>query len=67
MPTESDEMAPQWFSFDNIPYAQMWADDMHWYPLLLKGTACFRGTFHFVDTHTLVKHELRQVPDLATS
>lgn len=29
-PTESDEMAPQWFSHQDIPFHQMWADDVHW-------------------------------------
>ncbi|KAK9842244.1 hypothetical protein WJX81_002265 [Elliptochloris bilobata] len=64
MPTESEEMAPQWFDYDSIPYQQMWADDVFWYPLLLKGSACFRGTFHFVNTHTLVKRDLSEVPCL---
>lgn len=27
-PVESEEMAPpQWFSFDKVPYNQMWSDD----------------------------------------
>lgn len=43
---ESDEMAPQWFAVDDIPYAQMWSDDEHWLPLLLAGKQ-FEGTFHF--------------------
>jgi 8-oxo-dGTP diphosphatase/2-hydroxy-dATP diphosphatase len=45
-PRESEEMRPQWFDIDNIPYEQMWPDDKHWLPLLLKGQK-FRGKFHF--------------------
>ena len=36
-PTESEEMMPAWFSFDDIPYDRMWADDKHWLPHVLKG------------------------------
>lgn len=36
-PTESEEMAPKWFSVDAIPYDEMWADDPHWLPLVLAG------------------------------
>lgn len=46
IPVESDEMRPEWFIFDAIPYDQMWPDDAHWLPLLLAGKS-FVGTFHF--------------------
>jgi 8-oxo-dGTP pyrophosphatase MutT (NUDIX family) len=36
-PAESEEMAPKWFSFDEIPYENMWPDDIHWLPHILKG------------------------------
>lgn len=64
VPQETEEMAPQWFGYDSIPYEKMWADDPLWYPLLLQTSACFRGTFYFVNTHTLVSHELTQVAGL---
>src|SRR3989338_4207508 len=28
-PQESEEMAPQWFALDVIPYEHMWVDDKH--------------------------------------
>ena len=37
IPTESEEMNPKWFSFDEIPYSQMFPDDTHWLPLVLEG------------------------------
>jgi 8-oxo-dGTP diphosphatase len=37
-PTETEEMKPQWFAFNEIPYSQMWADASHWLPLALRGT-----------------------------
>ena len=36
-PKESDEMAPKWFKFNEIPYNQMWDDDKFWLPHILKG------------------------------
>ena len=36
-PSESEEMKPQWFSVDNIPYSSMWPDDILWLPKVLNG------------------------------
>ena len=35
--TESDEMKPEWFDINNIPYDRMFADDRIWVPEVLKG------------------------------
>ncbi|MEI8337601.1 MAG: 8-oxo-dGTP diphosphatase [bacterium] len=45
-PTESEEMKPQWFKLDQIPYSQMWSDDIYWLPILLSGKL-FKGSFLF--------------------
>lgn len=45
-PKETEEMKPQWFHVDEIPYEEMWPDDRHWLPLLLAGKK-FRGRFLF--------------------
>lgn len=45
-PAESNEMRPEWFTFDSIPYSQMWPDDEQWLPLVLEGKS-FTGAFHF--------------------
>jgi len=36
-PQESDEMLPQWFPIDAIPYDQMWEDDYKWIPFIIAG------------------------------
>jgi len=43
---ETDEMKPEWFSINEIPYDNMWSDDIFWLPLFLKGKK-FKGTFLF--------------------
>ena len=36
-PTESEEMMPKWFAFNEIPYEYMWDDDKFWLPQILQG------------------------------
>ena len=36
-PVESEEMRPQWFEIENIPYSEMWESDRHWLPKVLAG------------------------------
>jgi 8-oxo-dGTP diphosphatase/2-hydroxy-dATP diphosphatase len=35
-PIETDEMSPQWFFVDEIPFGEMWPDDVYWFPYLMK-------------------------------
>ena len=37
IPVESDEMEPDWFHYNEIPYQQMWVDDIEWLPFVLTG------------------------------
>ncbi len=36
-PQETVEMRPCWFTASDIPYKQMWADDIYWLPKILHG------------------------------
>jgi 8-oxo-dGTP diphosphatase / 2-hydroxy-dATP diphosphatase len=56
---ETDEMKPEWFSIENIPYEKMWPDDPHWIPLYLKGKM-FLGNFEFSDDDTIVDFTLTE-------
>lgn len=47
-PTESEEMAPAWFTPAEIPYDNMWADDAVWLPTVLasrNGKVWYRFVF----------------------
>jgi len=56
---ETEEMKPQWFSVDDIPFTEMWPDDMHWIPLFLKGKE-FTGHFHFGEGDVILEQELKE-------
>ena len=58
-PNESDEMRPEWFKLDQIPYDKMWVDDQYWMPLMLEGKS-FDGKFKFRDIDTLLHHEINE-------
>lgn len=45
-PHETDEAVPLWTPVETIPYDEMWADDRHWLPLLIRGDR-FAGYFQF--------------------
>ena len=36
-PQESEEMRPQWFALDTVPYQQMWPGDERWLPEVFSG------------------------------
>ncbi|HAO81543.1 MAG: Nudix (Nucleoside diphosphate linked moiety X)-type motif 1 [Parcubacteria group bacterium GW2011_GWD2_43_10] len=63
-PVESEEMKPQWFLIDAIPFQDMWSDDKYWLPLFLAGKK-FKGYFLFDESDTVIKHELSEVKSLS--
>ena len=38
----------KWMDKENLPYAEMWPDDSHWVPFLIKGKK-FEGMFDFTE------------------
>lgn len=61
-PVETEEMRPQWFTQDSIPYSHMWQDDPHWLPLFLAGKQ-FYGRFDFADEATILTHHVEEVEE----
>lgn len=50
---ETEEMRPQWFDFSEIPYNEMWEDDVYWLPKLLQGEKV-EGRYVFDSNHRLL-------------
>ncbi len=59
-PTESEEMKPSWFHVDEIPFRDMWPDDLYWFPLFLKQRK-FRGKFLFGEGDVILEKDIRQI------
>jgi len=57
---ETEEMRPEWFSFESIPYDEMWPDDIVWLPLVLAGQKV-AGNIYFKDSNTIKSHTIRPV------
>lgn len=62
-PEESDEMKPEWFHVDYIPYDAMWPDDTFWLPLFLEGKR-FRGRFLFGENDSILEQKLFESNEL---
>ncbi|KAI7902182.1 NUDIX hydrolase domain-like protein [Cokeromyces recurvatus] len=59
IPKETEEMKPEWFPFDQIPFDKMWSDDKYWFPFLFK-QQLFSGHFHFAeDQKSILKYDLK--------
>ncbi len=59
-PQPSEEMSPAWFFVDEIPFADMWPDDIHWFPLFLSKRK-FTGRFLFDPEENILEKELHSV------
>lgn len=57
VPSETEEMRPEWFPVDQIPYEDMWSDDPYWLPLYLEGKK-FRGSFLFDENDQVLSHKI---------
>ncbi|EIE91445.1 hypothetical protein G6F46_008928 [Rhizopus delemar] len=63
-PVETEEMKPEWFDYENIPFDQMWADDKQWFPFIIEHQQNFIGYFHFAqDQATILKQKIQMVDD----
>ena len=43
---ETEEMRPEWFDTDKIPFDTMWEDDIYWLPRVIEGESV-EFEFHF--------------------
>jgi 8-oxo-dGTP pyrophosphatase MutT (NUDIX family) len=59
-PSESEEMNPEWYKVADIPYAQMWPDDIFWLPKVLEGSEV-RGRFVFGEGDVVAEQEVNVI------
>jgi 8-oxo-dGTP diphosphatase len=62
-PIETDEMAPQWFPQNAIPYADMWQDDIYWLPAVLLGKR-LQTRFTFDEQENLLAAQIMVMVDI---
>jgi 8-oxo-dGTP diphosphatase/2-hydroxy-dATP diphosphatase len=62
-PVESEEMRPQWFHIDEIPFSEMWQDDKYWFPLFLKNKK-FKGKFLFDESDNILEYNLHEINEI---
>ncbi len=59
-PIETDEMKPQWWPVDAIPYEQMWLGDDQWMPYVVSGHK-FEAEMWFDGNQKNIKNDIRPV------
>ncbi len=63
-PVETEEMKPQWFNVDDVPFDNMWPDDPFWLPYVIEGKTV-EGDFLFNEAFDLVDHDVRVTSEVA--
>lgn len=58
-------MLPKWYDLNDIPFNNMWLDDEHWFPYMLRGEY-FKGNFLYRGEDTILKYNI-QVMDKPAS
>ena len=59
-PQESEEMNPSWFLVDNLPFSQMWPDDIFWLPRVIKGELV-KGSFTFGENDIVLEQMVEAI------
>ena len=64
-PVESEEMRPEWFDQNKIPFSKMWSDDIYWFTTFLKGQK-FTAKFLFDKplSDKVVEYDIKKVNKL---
>lgn len=56
---ETEEMAPRWYKKDELPFSEMWPDDIHWLPSVLKGKR-LEAQFLFGEKDSVLDLEVKE-------
>ncbi|XP_026497964.1 oxidized purine nucleoside triphosphate hydrolase-like [Vanessa tameamea] len=65
VPVETEEMAPKWYGYDEVPFDNMWPDDRIWFPYMVKNKLFF-GKFHYKGFDTILNYELQELKSMET-
>lgn len=61
-PQESEEMNPQWYPLDKIPYDHMYETDKMWLPIILEKRGYFEADFKYDKNGKLIDHKITISP-----
>lgn len=59
-PEETEEMKPQWFNLNELPFDSMWPDDKHWLPKVIAGLG-IKAEFLFGEGDLLLDFSVSEV------
>lgn len=62
---ETEEMKPQWFTINNLPYNNMWPDSQFWVPLVINNQY-FQASFTYINNelNDYNVERLSELPDM---
>lgn len=60
-PQESNEMKPQWYKINEIPFNEMWEDDAHWLPSVLNGKKIEAEFYFDNDNNMLEEFNIKEI------
>ncbi|KAJ0176933.1 hypothetical protein K1T71_006942 [Dendrolimus kikuchii] len=61
--TETEEMIPKWYKFQDIPYDKMWLDDKYWFQYMLNDKF-FYATFHYQGFDKILEHRIEELESM---
>lgn len=64
-PAESEEMRPEWFKVEELPFEKMWIDDSHWLPKVLTGLKLQAKFVFDSEGKTIKSHSVGEVSFLS--
>ena len=59
IPTETEEIRPEWFDIEKLPYDKMFEDDQYWLPLVLKNKK-LKAFFEFDENWKMLSHRVEE-------
>jgi 8-oxo-dGTP diphosphatase len=60
-PKETEEMRPEWFAHEDVPYDKMWEADAHWLSFVLAGHYV-KGSYVYSEEQKLLEKDLQCSP-----